>query len=403
MSCGSGCGLLIDLTGGDAPGRPDSGAASDASAGDASGGTDASRLDAAPAGDAFVIDLEPAGASTSHPAVAWTGTEFAVSSIAAAATAGTGYPQLRRYPPGVPSVPLVQVLRPDPVPISSTSIAADLASGAIAVGWIDGSEPSFAFDGALVEGREVTGFDPFGPVTTTGDDHDGLVIVQGGAVHALVRQRDGTGEHMIHLSYGSVGALGPPTSHGPVVSNTNLWEVTPSRIGELTAIAVGRYPMVWTFDGTTWSLLRTIAGLSESSEGSVASRGSATVVLFTHTIDNVLASGPIDRAPGPLAGWRGPDPGLAAFERGFMASWVRTDTSSPTRNVALAVLDDTGAPTAATTCVIPAMLPYANEPSIACGGGWCAVVWIEGSEPRATDFVTRLAQFPAGDPSALCP
>ena len=74
---------------------------------------------------------------------------------------------------------------------------------------------------------------------------------------------------------------------------------------------------------------------------------------------------------------------------------------SGTRQLALTWLDASGS-VAAGPCLVPSARTYSNDPDIACANGWCAIVWLEGSAPGATDFVTRVLQVPA-DPGAPCP
>jgi hypothetical protein len=105
-------------------------------------------------------------------------------------------------------------------------------------------------------------------------------------------------------------------------------------------------------------------------------------------------------AYGPrLLSWRGPDPTIAAAPTGPVGAYI--DESTGERIVTVVALDadaiEIGGP-----CPLAPELPSANDPVIACGGGYCAVVWLEGSTRSGTDFVTRVVQLPVS-PTLMCP
>ena len=71
------------------------------------------------------------------------------------------------------------------------------------------------------------------------------------------------------------------------------------------------------------------------------------------------------------------------------------------RILGLVVLDSDGR-AQGVPCGVPPSMTVVNEPDIACVSGYCAVVWMEASAYDATDYITRIAQFPA-TPDLICP
>jgi hypothetical protein len=100
-----------------------------------------------------------------------------------------------------------------------------------------------------------------------------------------------------------------------------------------------------------------------------------------------------------LLSWRGPDPTIAAAPSGPVGAYI--DESTGSRIVTVVALDadagEIGGP-----CPLTPERPSANDPVIACGGGYCAVVWMEGTTRSGTEFITRVVQLPVS-PTVICP
>jgi hypothetical protein len=99
----------------------------------------------------------------------------------------------------------------------------------------------------------------------------------------------------------------------------------------------------------------------------------------------------------------GPDPAVDAAGDRVVLAWPYGTSADVARPLGIAMLGS-GGEILAGPCRLPTENPIANEPAIACGGGWCLVTWIEATSLRGTDYLTRVVQVPVdGAEASFCP
>jgi hypothetical protein len=241
------------------------------------------------------------------------------------------------------------------------------------------------------------------------DQRNVLLFQQGGDWHAVVRRRDTSGNlRMWHVPLGPDAMTAPPGTRFSESDTIEMDRVEGSGFVAVVGSGVGR---VYRFNGATWGFWTEASSTIAPNECGVALSAGAGLWLLcsdspadSDTTPRQLWLAEVDATLGaerPVDGWLGPDPAIAGHAGGAAAAWVYEPIVDE-RWLGLGVIDVDGAPSP--PCVVPREAGYgfANDPDIACGGGWCAVVWLEGVDQTSSDFIVRLAQFPKHDPSHLC-
>ena len=361
------------------------------------GGEDAGPVDAGPPPMPTAIEtLSTSGANHSHPAVVWAErrNEFVVAFLEVEGT-GTQVSVARMRPGALPHARRT-LTAGSPRPRRSLTLAA--AGSEVAIGWSEHDGTEWTLDVWTLSGGPLGGF---GPLEDGMDFDDAHLWWSDGTIFAAARQPDGAGERLASVSFDGV-----PSFEG---------EITGGPLGEIGAapsqlLTLGNRAEVWRGDGSSWTQIVTADGLDDPVEGDVVELGEGS--LFALWCDNrstgrELAALSFDveedewsqvGAPTHL-GWMGPDPAIDVQGEGVVVAWP--DTTDGGRWLGLGMLDAEGN-VLVDRCHVPEAHAVTNDPDVACGGGWCAVVWLEAETYGASDFVTRLIQVPA-DPRLICP
>lgn len=379
------------------------GGAADADGVDA-GGIDAG-VDAGPAVPTSVIDVAPAGRSGAHPAVVWTGTEFAVGLIVAEGS-GLDVRVLRLAPGEARDGPLEVIDDGGSAGREDVALASDGAS--LAVGW---SELRAGGDLALMvrvlPGESAASVRSEPIVRQSGLD-DAQLFFTDGAFFAAVRAF-GSSAGIEALVAGRLGD-GMLASPEMVVEGA-LGEIIVRSTSRGPVAILGSLPAVATRAGGGWEVA-TITGLRSPLEGDAVelADGALLSAWLHHDAGGEREIAAVRFELGSI-GWtpRGTPLPIPSLESdpvlGLGGSHVLVAANvvlgSGDRQLALTWVDGTGSVTAG-PCLVPSVNAYSDDPDIACADGWCAITWIEGSAPDGSDFVTRVLQVPA-DPAAPCP
>jgi hypothetical protein len=276
--------------------------------------------------------------------------------------------------------------------------------GELAVGWTEDR----AGDEALMVRILPTDTAPRvvrGGLYRENDRRDALLYGTGGGFGAIVRDESAAGVQ--RLQYVDV-AVGSPNYLGTSIGSFGELDIRQSPLGPL--FVTGRPQGIFRREGSVW-VLAAAPVLGEGSEGSVAALvdgAVGSVWLQTPPLATSRVLTFVRHLPGAL--WRqdgstvdlavdGSDPALAPFENGALMAFSYTDGGG--RTLGLLALSGEG-DLVTGPCRVAPSLPFANDPDVACGGGWCAIAWMEASEYAATDYVTRVIQVPE-DHDNLCP
>lgn len=413
----AGCGLVLDL-GDDERGAPrDGGTGAEAGhldAGGSDGGADSGVSTDAGHADAAIplappVALSPTAGRQAYPSILWTGDHFAVV-LLASTDAVTSVPRLYRFGPGEtePFEPPLDLASEPGVYSTTTST---LHGAELAVGWVANLDGTAVMQGAMVAHRTTRPTGTAGPVAHSLGLRDVLFFSFAGELWSVLRT---PGASMPGLSYVNLGPDG--TTSGSVIPffDERSGEIDVTHAGGTPILASGYSGVVASFDGTAWETMagvRTVLaetdepGMAPRPEGgvwSVWSQDIGTDPSLLHAVSIRPGEAPIARR---LEGWQGADPVLTSHESRLVMATVQQDSATAPRHLALGELQDDGLGTTASPCVVPLAAGnlFSNDPDIACGGGWCAVVWLESADRFAEEYVVRFAQFPAGDPSHLCP
>ncbi len=360
-------------------------------------------VDSGPPMPTPIVTAASSGGYEGHPTVIWSGTRFDVAVISVAS--GGGHVETYGMLPG------------DVTPIDRRrassggardrrgTVLASAPDGRLAVGWHE-------YDGA--EWDVVVAIDSGGSFTerrfdgaAAASDHNSLALFWvGSELRGVVRQAGAGGSH---------NARDVRFDPGPVAIDIAPFAAAPD-LGGMDGIGGPDGPVV-VFGATGATFHRTTAFVTIDSVAALSPVEADVAILDDESIFSVWsadASGEravyarrLDRsgsayvpAFGPrLLSWRGPDPTIAAASAGPVGAYI--DESGGERIVTVVALDADGAEIGG-PCPLANLLPSANDPVIACGGGYCAVVWLEGSTRSDTDFVTRVVQLPIS-PALMCP
>jgi hypothetical protein len=338
-----------------------------------------------------------AGPRNAHPAIVWTGSEFLIAHFVEASPGQ--HVALRRAAPGrEPGEP--EQITPTPVARSSLSLAHSALGTAI--GWVEGTGAAGQLHAETLSG--TTGYGGMhGPVSVQEDYDDAHVLWHGERLVGAFRTLSGSDEALnwVHFRSGpaEIGGIdGPRQLYGEL-------SVAETTFGPL--LISGRQTVLFIRDATDFSWSTAVdpdfAGTGEGDAAELPD-GSLLAVFGSDVAEGrVLESlrlepGPPGRwtqagAPVPL-GWYGTDVVAVTVGSRVFFAWADTTMGAMPRPLALAMLDDRGVvcPTCVPRCPIAAVGPSANEPDVACGGGYCAIVWTEGTE-AANDNITRFMQL----------
>ena len=354
------------------------------------------------------VTLGPAGSRNAHPAIVWTGAELVVAYFEDDGAGGRNV-VARAAPAGGELTPEGPVTMTSGISRSSLSLAHSMDGTAI--GWVEGEGTGELHVRVLPSMPRGT----IGDVEVHQDFDDAHVMWDRGFLLTVVRQRVAPNEVLTAVEFspgpGMAVSVGMPrmdfgeiatasSAFGPLVVTPNVGVIhvrrddlfwyeahtlsfggTPME-GDVVELAGGGLLGVFTVNDGTGLTLRS-QRLESGGDG---------------TWDAVL---PETR----LSNWIGPDPVVTTLgaERALLA-WVDETSSPPPRPLALAVLDAAGMPLTSTPCVIAPERSYANDPDIACGGGYCAAIWLEANDLTGTDYVTRFVQLPVSARGMLtCP
>lgn len=352
-------------------------------------------IDAGPPMPTTAVTLATSGTVHGHPAVTWTGSDFAVAFLDGD---GTGaHVDLVRMPPGAePGDPmrLTTELRPR----RSLTVASNGAS--LAVGWVEEESGTWTLEARTVP-PGTTG--RFGPVQVQPDYDDAHLVFDGSTLFAAVRQQSSPSAlasvefgatvtargHFAWGDFGELASLDAPS--GP-------------------AIVMGSVLQIWQLRSGTWSWAGAVSLGDPPVEGDLATLSDGSLVGVwsvmrgggRHQVSVQMdRTGDVWSQLGPARdlGWEGPDPSVGGAGDHVVVAWA--DTTDGARTLGLAMLDAAGAVVVDRCHVMPERA-VANDPDIACGAGYCAVVWIEADRYDAADFRTRVIQVPAV-PTLVCP
>ncbi len=361
----------------------------------ADGGSDAGALLPTEA-----VTVTTSGGYDGHPAVAWDGERFVVGIVTAS---GGGHRIEVFYMEPGDVTPLERSALTNAARERRAVAVAASDDGRVAVGWHE-------YDGATWD--VVVALLPSMPLDVrrindvfAQSDHPSVALAwDGGELLGLLREPEIAGQsiHGVHVNPTPARIDPMPLAQGDVEGIA----LSAGPGGVLAAI--GTSQQVWRH-AAMWEPVFT-AGLATPQEVALArlTGGSVLVLLsdssttprenFAVRLDR---SGP-SWAPAYLArpvGLSGPDPASDAVGDQAVVAYV--DETSGGRAPAIGLVDREGALVAG-PCALPSVLPVANDPDVACGAGWCAIVWIEASARDATDYVTRIIQIPVGA-GLVCP
>jgi hypothetical protein len=399
------CSVETAGLGNSSDGAIDAPAAIDAWARDAADGAlpgDAGPFDAGPPS----VPTDPvtlassSGAYDSHPAIAWSGTEFVIGYLVSAT--GGSQVEVARMPPGGAPLPGERVTTGS-LPRRSVAIAP--RGSEIAVGWIEdpaGTAMDFRLEVRTVPSRLDGRYGPIAPLS----DHDDVQLAWDGAdVLAVVRRPDPGGEALGLVRIGTTMSVDPPFATAP-----SFGDVRRAKTSSEPVVISGATREMWSLAGGAPRLLSTVTGIAMGTEGDAAELASGDFVgVWSETsATRTLFAAPMRRSGSTLVqdvspvalGWDGPDPAIDAVGDRAVIAWC--DETDGMRPIAVGMIAADGA-IVVDRCALPTERPATNEPDIACGGGWCAIVWLE-ADARDGDHATRVMQIPAvEDRSRFCP
>ena len=384
----------------------------------ADGGDDAGDLDATVDGETGIDagppaivgpdTLGPSGSRNAHPAVVWTGDVFVVAHFADDGAGGRNV-LVSAARPGAELAARPALTMTAGVARSSLSLAHSDAGTAI--GWVEGGGASGELHvRVLPDSPRGT----FANVEVHEDFDDAHLMWDRGELVAVLRQRSGSQEALTAVAFtpgpGMVaGVAGPVEDFGEIATAS-------SSAGSLVVSSEARTLYIRR-DDLFWREAYRLSFSGSPMEGDVVELADGALLGVFAVNDGTGRTLRGQRlapsgdgtwtADGPevLYGWNGPDVVLTMLgaDRVLLA-WVDETSSPPPRPLALAVLDAAGIPGGDPPCAIELELAYANDPDVACGGGWCAVVWMEADDLLSEAYITRFIQLPITSGSTLaCP
>ena len=401
-------------------GAIDAPASMDAEASDAADGAmpsdgamrDAGPFDAGPL-DAGPFDAGPppvptdpvtlatsSGTYNSHPAIAWSGSEFVIGYLVSAT--GGSHVEVARMPPGADPRPGERVTT-GALPRRGVAIAP--RGGEIAVGWIEdptGTETTFRAEIRTLPSR-ISG--RYGPIAALSDHDDVQLAWDGTDVLAVVRRPDPAGEAL-----GLVRISGTMSVDPPFARAMTFGDLRGAKTASAPVVVASETRELWAIAGGMARRAATVTGIASASEGDAAELASGDVVTVWSETSGVrtLFAVPLRRSGSSLVqdgspvalGWDGPDPAIDAVGDRVVVAWC--DETDGMRPIGVGMIAADGS-IVVDRCALPNDQPATNEPDIACGGGWCAIVWVE-ADARDGDHATRVMQIPAvEDRSRFCP
>ncbi len=404
----TGCGLVLDAipaasgADGGRDARVDGTSPTDA-ANDATGDTGVVSTDGSvdatmPMPMLGTVSIANAGPNDSQPAVIWDGSKFVVGLIA------DGYVDVFKMAPGVVADTEREHVTPT-ADFTRQDVLLSANGSRLAVGWTEAP----ASDGVLM--LRVLPDDAAPRMIAAGilretDRQDAALHASGGDFGALMRRLGSSAtEQQLHYLDVASGSTGIVTSHAGDLGEFDMHE---SALGPL--FVHGQPEELFHWNGG-WLLEATVP-LSPGSEGAttwLADGSVASVWLhddgmggrqFSFTRHRPESAWAEEGMP-VLLPFQGSDQAMDAFSGGAVLAFAYPDPDTTGRTLGLVGLDPTGNVIAG-PCRIPPMAPTANDPDIACGGGYCAIVWMEGSTYDGSDFMTRVTQVP-DDPETVCP
>jgi len=370
-----------------------------------SGGDAEPGIDAGVAVPTVIADFPTAGTNDSHPAVVWNGTQFVVG-VMVADGAGHQVDLILLDPGQARSTPTTRVTLGSPAPRKSITLAP--RGGALAVGWVEDEGSEWALYTRILP-DESSATRQLGSIRVSGDHDDAFFFWVGDRLHAVVRM-DGIvgGEALISVDLGGPVVIPGLSFASATPRFSDLGWGLASRGPLLTSGVVGE---MYRYASGGWDLGVRLTSPEPLGEGDMAELSDGTVLgLWTFVpaggarelaVFRLVPSGDVYLQPDPPTrlGWYAPDPAVDVVSDRLVVAFMRENAGG--RSLGLGMLDAAGTPLVG-DCAVPAVLPFANEPDIACGAGWCAVVWMEATAYEAADYITRVMQVPA-DPLLVCP
>ena len=344
------------------------------------------------------VTLATSGTNVAHPAIAWSGAEFVLAYLVA--VPGGSHVEVARMPPGAAPLPAERVTT---VALPRRSVAVAPRGSQIAVAWTEDTGTEFRLELRSVpagpSGR-------YGPVIALADHDDAQIVWDGTDVIAVVRRPDPGGEALGTVRFGSTMSAVPAFA-----TAASFGDIRRAKTRSEPVILSGETREMWSLASGSATWLATVGGIPMGVEGDAAELESGDFVAVWSETSGVrtLVAAPMRRSGAGLAqdvspitlGWDGPDPAVDAVGDRVVVAWC--DETDGMRPIGVGMISADGA-IVVDRCALPHERPVTNEPDIACGGGWCAIVWLEGDDYSAPDLATRVMQIPAvEDRSRFCP
>lgn len=346
-----------------------------------------------------VMTLATSGSHDGHPAVIWdeASHEFVVAFLSGSATGQQV--SLARMRPGELPYESGTVSTGTAVPRRSLALAAH--EGQIALGWSELAGGVWTLDVRTLDDGPIA---RYSPLAAGADLDDAQLWWSDDHLLAAVREPDGGGERLASVAFDGSAIYEGVITGGPI------GELMAADTGAGPVVASGDRAELWSRREGNWTYVLALGGLTDPLEGGLVElsdgalfavwsddRGGSRELATVHLRPE--GDGWAQDAPPIYTGWLGPDPAVAQWGDRVVVAWP--DETDGRRLLGLAMLDPDGN-VLVDRCGVPEGRAVTNDPDIACGAGFCAVVWVEADSYEATDFVTRVLQVPAA-PTLVCP